>query len=178
MSVGMSSSAPTPATGPRWLLGVALGLPVALVVGILIAAAALRGHDPGALALPPVPAPEADSTACQRLLAALPDSIDEGELTRRQLRQPEPRATAAWGRPPVVLRCGLARPAELTRTSRLLVINGVQFLKIPGRGATTWVAVDRPVYIAVTLPEGSGSGALQEIADAVRQTLPRRPVDV
>ncbi|MGH3978634.1 MAG: DUF3515 domain-containing protein, partial [Pseudonocardiaceae bacterium] len=83
---------------------------------------------------------------------------------------------AAWGQPPTVLRCGLGRPAELTASSRLLAVSGVQFLEIPGPGATRWVVVDRPVYVAVTLPDGVGSAPLQQVATAVRGTLPRTDV--
>ncbi|MGB8199662.1 MAG: DUF3515 domain-containing protein, partial [Pseudonocardiaceae bacterium] len=78
----------------------------------------------------------------------------------------------------VVLRCGLDRPAELTTTSRLLEISGVQFLETASSGASTWVAVDRPVYVVVALPPTSGSGPLQQIATVIAKTLPRRDVDL
>jgi hypothetical protein len=78
----------------------------------------------------------------------------------------------------VVLRCGLGRPSELTATSQLLTISGVQFLEIPSTGMSTWVAVDRSVYIAVALPPNSGSGALQQIATVIKHTLPQGDVPV
>jgi hypothetical protein len=78
----------------------------------------------------------------------------------------------------VVLRCGLNRPAELTATSRLLDISGVQFLELTGPDTSTWVAVDRPVYLVVALPPTSGSGPLQQIATVIANTLPQRNVDV
>ena len=36
------------------------------------------------------------------------------------------------------------------------------------------VVVDRPVYVALTVPEGSGTGPLQEVSDAVGEALPKR----
>jgi hypothetical protein len=78
----------------------------------------------------------------------------------------------------VVLRCGLDRPAELTATSRLLTVSGVQFLEIPGPDTSNWVAVDRPVYIEVALPPVTGSGALQQLADVIAETQSRRNLDV
>ncbi|MGH3886200.1 MAG: DUF3515 domain-containing protein, partial [Pseudonocardiaceae bacterium] len=78
----------------------------------------------------------------------------------------------------VVLRCGLDRPADLTATSRLLAISGVQFLELPRPGTNTWVAVDRPVYIVVDLPAGTGSGALQQVATVIADTLPQRDVNI
>ncbi|MGH3753426.1 MAG: DUF3515 family protein, partial [Pseudonocardiaceae bacterium] len=75
-------------------------------------------------------------------------------------------------------RCGLGRPAGLTATSRLLAISGVQFLEIPSPGTSTWVAVDRPVYVVVAVPPVTGSGPLQQIATVIANTLPRHDVDV
>ncbi|MGH3751768.1 MAG: DUF3515 family protein, partial [Pseudonocardiaceae bacterium] len=72
---------------PRWLLGIALALPVALVVGVLVAAALVRGHSQGPVGLAAGPAPAAGSAGCARLLAALPEKLDGGEhgaLGRRQ----------------------------------------------------------------------------------------------
>ncbi len=166
---------------PRWLLGIALALPVALVVGVLVVAALVRGQPQGPVGLAGVPAPAADSADCLRLIAALPEKLDGGEhgtLERRQLAAPAPAGAAAWGEPPVVLRCGLERPPDLTATSRLLAISGVQFLEIPHPGTSTWVAVDRPVYVVVALPPVTGSGPLQQIATMIANTLPRRDVDV
>lgn len=166
---------------PRRVMAVAFGLPAILVVAVVVAAVVLRNQDPGPLALTPVPAPAARSAECSRLLAALPEEVDggdAGELERRTIASPEPPATTAWGEPAVVLRCGLGRPAELTATSRLLDVSGVQFLQIPGPSSSTWVVVDRPVHVAVTLPDSVGSGPLQQVAAAVRETLQRQPVDV
>jgi hypothetical protein len=185
----MSSETTTP-RAPRWPLGIALALSVALVVGVLIAAAVVRHQTApdqaaGPLRLAAPPAPSATSADCTRLLGALPATLDGGEmggLPRRQLAAPAPAGVAGWGQPPVVLRCGLARPGELTPTSRLLDVSGVQFLEIPtpaaNRGASSWVAVDRPVYVAVDLPPTSGSGPLQQIATVIGNTLPQRDVDV
>jgi hypothetical protein len=170
-----------PAGAPRWPLGIALALAVALVVGVVIAAAMVRNQALEPLGLAALPAPSAGSADCERLLAALPEKLDGGEmgaLERRQLAAPVPAGAAGWGEPPVVLRCGLDRPAELTATSRLLDVSGVQFLEIASPGTSTWAAVDRPVYVVVALPPTSGSGPLQQIATVIANTLPQRDVDV
>lgn len=170
-----------PAGAPRWPLGIALALAVALVTGVIIAAAMVRNQALGPLGLAALPAPSAGSADCERLLAALPEKLDGGEmgaLERRQLAAPVPAGAAGWGEPPVVLRCGLDRPAELTATSRLLDVSGVQFLEISSPGKSTWAAVDRPVYVVVALPPTSGSGPLQQIATVIANTLPQRDVDV
>ncbi|MGH3971798.1 MAG: DUF3515 domain-containing protein [Pseudonocardiaceae bacterium] len=170
-----------PTSAPRWLLGIALALPVALVVVVLIVAAQLRDQPPAPVRLAEVPAPAADSADCMRLLANLPDNVDGAEqdtLERRPLAVPAPVGAAAWGEPPVVLRCGIDRPADLTVTSRLLAISGVQFLELPSPVRSTWVAVDRSVYIVVDLPPAAGSGPLQQIAAVIADTLPQRGLDL
>lgn len=178
----------SPAELPRWLSGTALALSVALVIGVLIAAAVVRSRPPDPVPLAAIPAPAADSADCRRLLSALPDELD-GSLPRRELANPAPgqnvpNGVAAWGDPPVVLYCGLARPAEFTMAARLLDVSGVQFLELDdvdtGPGdltASTWVAVDRPVYIAVTLPPQLGSGPFQHLAEVIGEMLPRQELD-
>jgi hypothetical protein len=170
---------------------VALALPVLLVVGVLIASQVLgRQSDPdpatGPLALGPVPVPAAASADCSRLLSGLPGDINTGGglLPRRALADPVPAGTVAWGgekeasgRPedqPVVLRCGLATPPELGPTSPLLDVDGVDWLRIPGAGATTWVTTDRAVFVGLTLPDGIGSGAIQDVSRGVKITLVSR----
>ncbi|MGH4012026.1 MAG: DUF3515 domain-containing protein [Pseudonocardiaceae bacterium] len=165
---------------PRWLLGIALALPVALVVGVLVVAAQVQNRPEDPVRLAEVPAPAASSADCTRLLAALPEEVDGGEqgtLKRRQLAAPAPAGAAAWGEPPVVLRCGLDRPTALTATSRLLEISGVQFFTLPNPGTSSWVAVDRPVYVVVDLPPMAGSGALQQIATVIANTLAQHDVN-
>ena len=137
----------------------------------------------GPLVLPAVPAPAANSAECTALLAALPQRLQSGatQLDRRPLAQPAPPGTAAWGVDPIViLRCGVDRPAELTPTAALLEVSGVRWLHLPGADAanptSTWVAVDRPVYVALTMPDDAGTGPLQDISAAVRATLAARPV--
>lgn len=167
----------------RWPLMLAFTLSVVLVAGVLAAAAVLRGQGTGPLALDQVAVPGARSPDCARLLSRLPTTLDggaAGALDRRQLAPPAPPATVAWGAPPVLLRCGVSRPAGLTVSSRLLVVSGVQFLEVPGPApdTDTWVAVDRPVYVAVTLPSGSGSAPLQQLTEAIGAVLPARPLDL
>lgn len=167
--------------GQRLPVAVALILALALVVGVLIAAAGVRGQRPPPLPLPPAAAPAADSADCAQLAAALPRQLDGGaqrSMERRELAAGPPPATIAWGEPAVVLRCGLDRPAELTVTSRLLDVSGVALLEIPHPTASAWVAVDRPVYVVVTLPPDVGSGPLQQLAEVIAATLPARQLDL
>ncbi|MFC9662117.1 DUF3515 domain-containing protein [Nocardia sp. NPDC127606] len=162
------------------LIATAVALPVVLIVAVLVAAfIALRApveREP--LALGPVPAPAADGPACQTLLPALPAEL--GDYTKSTLVEPAPPATRAWQLPdggdPITLRCGLDRPLEFNRASPLTVIDGVKWFQVRDEvGKTgTWFAVDRETYIALTVPDGSGTSAVQTVSDIINANLPAR----
>ncbi|OLF18725.1 DUF3515 domain-containing protein [Actinophytocola xanthii] len=144
-------------------------------------AATSGATDTGPLALSAVDAPAAASAECAALVGRLPRELPSGDRTLRRLplADPAPPAAAAWGEgggEPVVLRCGMPRPADLTPISDLREISGVRWLMVPGDGAVTWFVVDRAVYVALTVPEGSGTGVLQDVSAAVRAALAVRPV--
>lgn len=169
---------------PRGGLIAALVVAVAAVVGVLVVAAVLqRPAGPTPVSVAALPAPESESAACADLLEALPDRL--GDFHRAELVEPAPAGAAAWqrddGGEAVILRCGLARPAEFVVGAPLQVVDAVSWLRIAEDGAadarTTWFAVDRPVYVALTLPAGSGPAPIQAVSDALTQALPQRPID-
>ncbi|WP_433603397.1 DUF3515 family protein [Nocardia sp. CA-135953] len=182
-----TESADEPATEssgyPPALIATAVALPVVLVVAVLVAAVlALRApteREP--LVLGPVPAPAADGPACAALLPALP--VDLGEYSKSTLVEPAPPATRAWqrkdGGDAIVLRCGLERPLEFNRASPLQIVDGVQWFEVRDAAAkaSTWFAVDRPTYIALTVPDGSGPTPLQGVSDAITANIPAQPID-
>ena len=176
------------------LIAIALPVLLALVVAGIAVTARVTGFgeappavaDTSPLAAPPVEAPDAAGPDCTALLAALEGDLpaDGGTLPVRALAEPAPPGVRAWAAVPrpVVLRCGLPRPAELAPDSALLVVNGVQWLElddgVPDPVVVTYVAVDRPVYVVLTVPLGVGSGPLQAVSDVVRDALPAVPVAV
>lgn len=177
---------------PRPVLVAVIALPLLLVAGAAVIALVGRGAGgtaPAAagasLALPAVPAPAAGSADCAALLARLPQRIRSGtaQLDRRPLADPAPPGAAAWGvETTAILRCGLDRPAELTRTAELLEVSGVRWLRLTEgdqatEGTSTWVAVDRPVYVVLTVPDTAGTGPLQDVSTAIGATLPARQVE-
>lgn len=135
-------------------------------------------------ALPPVsvPAPAGTSptvvATCARVISALPLQLAGLDLRRTESNPPSP-SIVAWGQPPIVLRCGVGRPAELgpALSKELFQINGVLFLPDRRSSATVWTVVDRSVYIDVTVPTSYRQPPLGPIADAVTKVL-RRPVCV
>jgi hypothetical protein len=165
---------------PRALMIVAIVVAVAAVVSILVFVA-LR-QTPATdkpVAIVSVPAPQADSADCKALVDALPEQL--GDFQRAPAADPAPPAAAAWRTTgdgeTVILRCGLDRPAEFVLGSPLQVVDAVSWFEIADQGRSTWFAVDRPVYVALTLPAGSGPTPIQEISRLIAKTLPAKAVD-
>ena len=159
----------------------AIAVSLVAIVAVIVLAAVVNSQpvsdvtDP--LPVSSVDAPGATTAACTSLLAALPDPL--GALPRRQLVQgddPLMTGVAAWGEPAVILRCGVPTPQELTCFSPVQVVDGVAWLPIPGPSGTTYLVVDRPVRVALTVPDGTSTGPWQEVSKIVGTTLAERPI--
>ena len=177
MAPTIDSSADGP---PRSVLIAAIAIAVAAVIAVLVIAAVRQLPEQlQPVPIVSVPAPRADSPECRALMDALPEQL--GEYRRAEAAEPGPAGAAAWqdqpDADPVILRCGLARPAEFVVGAPIQVVEPVQWFKLTDAGRSTWFAVDRPVYIALTLPSASGPTPIQEISEAISQTMPARPID-
>ena len=166
---------------PTWRLITAIAVALAAIVGVIVLASVVNSRpvtdvtDP--LPVSSVDSPGASTAACTSLMAALPDPL--GALPRRQLEQgndPLLAGVAAWGEPAVVMRCGVPTPQELTCSSPVQEVDGVAWLPIPGSGGITYLAVDRPVRVALTVPDGVSTGPWQEMSKIVGSTLTERPI--
>lgn len=165
---------------PRGVLIAALAIAV-VAVGAVLAIAATRSPEPTPVAIAAAPAPQADGPDCGRLLGAVPDQL--GDYRRATAVEPVPAGAAAWqaepGGEPVILRCGLDRPVDFVVGAPLQMVDAVQWFRVtdPSGTLTTWFAVDRPVYVALTLPSGSGPTPIQELSRAIEKTLPAQALD-
>jgi hypothetical protein len=166
---------------PRVVLIAALVLAVA-AVGIVVGIAATRRAPQQPVTIPAVPVPQADDPACRALLTGLPQRL--GDYERAPTAQPAPAGTAAWRHDgdPVVLRCGVERPADFVVGSPIQVVDRVQWFQVadarPGGKAAggTWYTVDRPVYVALTLPPGSGPTPIQQLSELIDHTMAGVPI--
>ncbi|MDT5017872.1 MAG: hypothetical protein QOD39_4032 [Mycobacterium sp.] len=176
-----------PARG--WLIA-AIVVAAGAIIAILAVAALRQGpSEQRAVAIVSVPAPKADTAECRMLADALPEQL--GDFRRAPAADPAPPGAAAWRATPdgeaIILRCGLDRPAEFVVGSPLQVVDAVQWFRLGDAGAgdipnadqrrSTWFAVDRSVYVALTLPEGSGPTPIQEVSRAIAKSLPAKAVD-
>ena len=173
--------------GPsRVLIIAAVGLAVT-AIGVILAVAATRQTPAQPVAIPAVPAPQAASPACQALMAALPQRL--GDYQRAPVAQPAPEGATAWragpNAAPVVLRCGLERPADFVVGSPIQNVDRVQWFQVTAQSTgpatdearSTWYTVDRPVYVALTLPSGSGPTPIQQLSEVIDRTIVAVPIN-
>jgi hypothetical protein len=119
------------------------------------------------------------SRQCSSLVEALPDPVSNHD--RRDVTPPDALG-AAWGDPAIVLRCGVARPAALRRTSSCFEVDGVGWLATrAGKEATatssaagtlTFTTIGRSVYVELDVPDAYQPQAdpLVAVAAAVRSS--------
>lgn len=155
----------------------------AVLIAVLAAAAVLiiaaQRSDRPPVPVSAVRAPQAADPPCTSLLAVLPDRL--GDYRRAELAFPAPPGVAAWRidatSEPVILRCGLERPDDFVVGSPLQVVDEVSWFRVAEADRVTWFAVDRPVYVALTLPLDSGPTPIQDISGAIAATLATTPIN-
>lgn len=162
---------------PPTVLVAAIVIPVVLLVVVLFMVRNVNDEAAEVAANEPVtavtlPAPGAESAECLDLVEALPDSL--GDATRVPFNEPAPPGAAAYRMPDaesIVVRCGIEPPPTFTVGVPLQAVNDVQWFHQPDPDpavtASTWVAVDRAQYVAVTLPGASGTGPIQDLSDTL-----------
>ena len=122
----------------------------------LFAPAVLAGCGAGAVSIEggELP-PRSDRSVCERLLADLPDEV--AGLERRDV-DPQEALGAAWGEPPVVLRCGVGRPDDYDPANGCTTVDGVDWyipleqLEANGAEDLTMTTIERAVAVEVTMP--------------------------
>jgi len=87
---------------------------------------------------------------CQALNAELPDETAAG---RRWQVSPDNGTTAAWGSPPVTLRCGTAPPSGYDQTATVAEVGGVRWLPVVQETGTDFLLLERPVGLQVSVPD-------------------------
>jgi len=166
--------------GPPRALVIAALLLAVLALGAVLTVAAVRRVPPAPVVIAAVPAPAAEGPECAGLVAALPEQL--GDYRRAETAQPTPAGSAAWrtdeGGDPVIMRCGLDRPAEFVVGAPIQMVNAVQWFRIEDTELrrSTWLCVDRPVYVALTLPDGSGPSPIQTMSEVIEKSMPAVPI--
>jgi len=137
-------------------------------------AASLTACAPGPVPVTPPTAEPAGAQLCAALHARLPQKV--GDLGRRRT-EPSSTRTAAWGKPPVVLRCGVAPPEGYRPdVASVTEVDGVGWFQHIAGATIEWIVVDRPVHVELAVPRTyDGQGAfLADLSAAINATLPKR----
>jgi len=124
-----------------WPAAVALALTLTLT-------GACSKDGPDALVQVPAPAAtsEAVSSLCRALTQRLPESLGRG-VPRRQTAERD--RTAAWGKPPMTLTCGVAAP---TGTPVQLMLDGLPLRTVRRSDRVVWFTTDRAVTVRLDIP--------------------------
>lgn len=138
------------------------------------------GCGAGAVHVAP-PNPGTDSRRlCQMLAHKLPSRMSGHD---RRAVSPASPLTAAWGDPPVVLRCGVPLPASMPPTAELTVVNGISWFPAgsaasgSGSGPGLFTEVGRQARVELTVPPADEPAGriLVRISDLIRSVIPARP---
>ncbi|ABM12964.1 MULTISPECIES: DUF3515 domain-containing protein [Mycolicibacterium] len=178
-----------------------------LVAVLVVAAVLQRTPEPQPVAIAGIPAPRAESPQCRALVDALPDQLGDYRRAALLEPAPPGTAAWQREEPgseALILRCGLDRPAEFVAGAPVQVVDAVEWFRVGEAGAgndrvgeagagndrvgeagaddpagerSTWFAVDRPVYVALTIPADSGPTPIQTLSKIIADTLQSRPPD-
>lgn len=115
------------------------------------------------------------SDVCTALYDDLPDVI--GNAVQRQVSIDEPLA-AAWGHPPIILRCGVPLPSSYRPDSQLFEVDGVGWLADDAEGGRFFTSVDRAVFVEIAVPDEYEPEAevLADLAEPILDNVPERPL--
>ena len=149
---------------------------VAGVVALLALCAACGGSD---VDIDGTGATGAARTACKSLVEALPSRVAD-QVQRRTTGSP---LGAAWGDPPIVLRCGVGRPHDYDPATGCQTANGLDWY-VPAKGMNdqsvdvVMTTIGRDPSVEVTLPAEyrPPATAMVDLAPAIKahtkQTTP------
>jgi hypothetical protein len=143
-----------------------------VLAGALLVALAGCGTDPVEADPPPASPPEAQG--CAKLYDALPAQLDghPRRATERKSRQ-----VAAWGDPPIIMRCGVDPPRAYQPTSQLSVVNGVDWLPEKLSNGYLFTTIGRTPGVALAVPADHSPEVdpLVDLSTVVGQTIPAAP---
>ena len=113
-----------------------------------------------------------DTVACLELIQALPDEVDPG-VERRVVRT-DPTRFAAYGDPPILLRCGVPEPE---RVAEPVTINDVDWSVRDSGAGFTWTTTGRTAALEVEIPDSYENFAelIVPLTGPVAAHLPKAP---
>ena len=136
---------------------------------VATAAVALSGCETGrlpAVGITPVASPL--SAACTRFHEALPDDL--GDDVPRRDTAPERTGVAAYGEPPIVVRCGAPSSVRYKQGEPLYDVNGVDWYAEEHPGHVVWTTPRAFTNVEVVIPRAWTGDRLSFLTEAVNAT--------
>lgn len=121
----------------------------------------------------PAPTPDAETaTLCVAFTGALPDELPT--VGARRDVTPSPELTAAYGDPPVGVRCGVPDPATLSSTALLVRIDGIDWFPQELTAGWRMTSVGRAANVELTVPseQGPAPSVAADLSTAITTTIP------
>lgn len=142
----------------------------------ILLAALVAGCAPGSVQVQAPAVSDNAARRCAGLVHALPQSI--AGQHRRSVSTSAHRYAAAWGDPPIVLRCGVAKPRGLTRFASCQQVNGVgwfvpptQINRGPGPIDLTTIGFEPRVQVHLPADYWPPAAAMADLAKSVKTSL-------
>ena len=135
--------------------------------GIVVVAGLVAACSAGPVEVTATSPSGAAARECAALVAALPDVVADQE--RRDV-SPEDAPAAAWGEPPIVLRCGVPKPAGLRPESPCFVVNDVGWFADEEPDRVVFTTIGRSTYVEMVVPNeySPQANALPPVAAAIQ----------
>lgn len=148
---------------------------VARTVVALTAMALLGGCARTVAVDPPADLDPAAAQACAQLATGLPEELST--VGPRRSVTPDSLLTAAWGDPPVSLRCGVPVPAALGPMSTLVTVDGIDWLPEQLTGGYLMTTAGRVANVEITVPAavGPAPAVAADLGPAIKAALPVAP---
>jgi hypothetical protein len=135
------------------------------LAGLLIAGCQGRGS----VHVDTYPTTKSSALDCAALLGDLPPRV-AGQARRLVAG----KIAGAWGDPPIVLRCGVEKPASLRPTSPCHEVNGVGWLAERQSDGYLFTTIGRKHYVSLEVPGDyePEADALADVADLIARHQP------
>ncbi len=120
-----------------------------------------------------VPTPQPDEVEpCSAFTAALPPSLST--VGERRDVTPDSALTAAYGDPPVGIRCGVPVPEALGPTSTLVTVDDLQWFPEELSAGWRMTSIGRAANVELTVPaeQGPAPSVAADLAPTIAATLP------
>jgi hypothetical protein len=125
----------------------------------------------GTLDVDEYPTVDGTQVDCKALLADTPRTVADQDAL-----EVTDRIAAAWGDPPIVLRCGVEDPEALKPTSQCFDVNDVGWLAESTADGYLFTTIGRAFNVSVEVPKAydPAADALADLAATVKKHDPER----